>query len=281
MYIIQNGQVIRSDEAHVSPFDHGFLYGVGVFETFRTSNGEVLLLNEHYDRLCNALSVLRIKNTLTIDKIRHWVNELLEANNLNDGYFRLNISAGVAPLGLPNKNYDNPNTFLFIKELPELPLEKRCMILKTKRNTPEGEIRLKSHHYLNSVLGKYELDDYVDAEGILITRDGFIAEGLVSNIFFAKGNMLYTPSSDTGILEGITRKYIIEELCFKNNIEVTMGNFELSFLNECDEIFLCNSIQGVVPVFKVNNMYFPGVNGKLTNKIKNLYNKNLLLKAEF
>jgi 4-amino-4-deoxychorismate lyase len=279
MIIIQNGNLIRSDEASISPFDHGFLYGVGVFETFRTSNGEVLLLNEHFERLSKSLSILRIRNTLTLDKITHWVKELLEANNLKDGYFRLNISAGVAPLGLPNKHYDNPNSFLFIKELPQMPLEKYCIVLNTIRNTPEGEIRLKSHHYLNSILGRYELDDYINTEGVFLTKEGFIAEGLVSNIFFVKEKTLYTPSSETGILEGITRNYIIE-LCSRNNIKVITGTFDINYIKQCDEIFLCNSIQGVVPVAKVNEMDFLGVNGELTNKIRNLYSKNLLLKAE-
>ncbi len=272
MLIYVNGQYVEASEAKISPYDHGYLYGLGVFETFRIYNGHPFLLDDRYNRLIEALDTLQIKWTMTKNDVMLILKDLLAKNELKHAYVRFNVSAGIDEIGLQTEMYEEPSVIVFIKPLtaPGDVVEKEGVILKQVRNTPEGTFRLKSHHYLNNILGKREIGNVVSKEGIFLTEAGYVAEGIVSNLFFVKGNVLYTPSLETGILNGITRAFIIksaEEL----NIEVKAGFFTKDELLSADEVFVTNSIQEIVPLYRIEAQDFPGKVGVVTKSLMYLY----------
>lgn len=274
MYIYINGKVLAKEEAKISPYDHGFMYGLGAFETFRTYNGFPYLIDEHMERLHEALKELNIDAELNAEHVIEVVQTLLQKNKLEDAYFRLNVSAGNGDIGLQTQPYENPAVILFTKPLPkQLPSAKELVVLKTVRNTPEGKQRLKSHHYLNSILGKRELKDPVGQEGVFLTEQGFISEGTVSNLFWFKDETLFTPGLSTGILNGITRKWVLNA-SKKLNIPFETGNYKLNELHDADEVFLTNSIQELVPVKRFEQKQFPGANGQFFQKLKAKYKED-------
>jgi 4-amino-4-deoxychorismate lyase len=273
MYIYLNGNIVRKEEAYISPFDHGFMYGIGLFETFRVYEGHPFLLDDHLERLNKSLRDVNIKLVLNRCQVVEVINQLLLANKLKDAYVRLNVSAGTGDLGLQTDEYTEPTIIVYMKPIPNVSFqEKVCRILKTRRNSPEGEIRLKSHHYLNNIFGKREIGNNPNVEGIFLTEAGFVAEGIVSNIFWVKDNVVYTPALETGILNGITRQFIVAMLC-SLGIEYKEGFYQLDQLKKADEVFLTNSIQEIVPVRQVNECVYPGINGPLTRLLKQCYQR--------
>ncbi|MBH0158978.1 aminodeoxychorismate lyase [Fictibacillus sp. 5RED26] len=274
MYIYLNGKVVSKDDAMISPYDHGFMYGLGAFETFRTYDGFPFLIDEHLKRLREALNELNIDLVIDSDTVIEMVSTLLAKNKMDDAYFRLNVSAGVGDIGLQTEPYMKPVVILYTKPLMKTNAvaEKELVQLKTKRNTPEGEKRLKSHHYLNSILGKRELSN-MNQEGIFLTREGYISEGTVSNLFWYKDNMLFTPHTSTGILEGITRKWVMHASKLLN-IPLETGNYNIETLTEADEVFLTNSIQELVPVSHFQDTTFSGAEGEMYQKFRELYMKH-------
>ncbi|WP_079504211.1 aminodeoxychorismate lyase [Mesobacillus jeotgali] len=271
MYIYINGSYADSNEAAISPFDHGFLYGLGVFETFRVYNGHPFLLDDHLERLNGSLRILNIEAEFTRTETVGILEGLLAKNSLRDAYIRFNISAGNGEIGLRTESYREPNVIAFAKPLPPAGdmNEKKAVLLDLRRNTPEGDVRLKSHHYLNNVLAKREAGPAMDTEGIFLNNEGFLAEGIVSNLFWYREGILFTPSVDTGILDGVTRKFVIE-LARTAGIEVREGFYKKEEAEAADEIFLTNSIQEIVPVTSFAGKSFPGKSG---GAVKRLYQR--------
>lgn len=273
MYIYFNSQFIKDTEATISPFDHGFLYGLGVFETFRIYKGFPFLLSDHLDRLQHAVDELGISYKINQEEMFEMIQKLLVINECQseDVTVRLNISAGNGEVGKLLETYEQPNIFCFLRKAPITGMiEKDAAILKLRRNTPEGEFRLKSHHYLNNILGKRELRETPDVDGIFLTEEGYVAEGIVSNIFWVKDHCVYTPSLNTGILNGITRQFIIKCL---NKLEIPIyeGKYTKEHLYEASEVMLTNSSQEIVAIRKVNDQNFQGKDGDFSQKLTELY----------
>ncbi|MCL1950322.1 MAG: aminodeoxychorismate lyase [Turicibacter sp.] len=252
MMIYLNGDYIEEADAVISPFDHGFLYGVGLFETFPIHGEQPFLLTKHLDRLRASLKDLAINWAHTEESIREILDNLLRLNGLEDAYVRLNVSGGAAPVGLPAEGYASPTTIIFMKPLAsQIPVpEKSGVILDTPRNTPEGPYRMKSHHFLNNILAKAEIGPKTEIEGIFLTQDGFLAEGIVSNLFFARDGILHTPDLGTGILNGITRQYLLKR-ANEAGIPCVEGFFTASDLLAADEAFVTNSIFGIASLKSV------------------------------
>lgn len=257
MYHYLNGKIVKKEEAVISPFDHGYMYGLGLFETFRMYDGHPFLLGDHLRRLRDGLEILNIDCSIERNEIENILSELLEANRLTDAYVRLNISAGIGDIGLQTDVYTKPTLLIMMKELPysERFAAKQGKILKTIRNTPESDYRLKSHHYLNNVLAKREIQGAMNTEGIFLTKDGDVAEGIVSNVFWYKDGTLYTPSVETGILNGITRQFVLS-LARKLEVEVEEGLYSVSKLLQAEEVFVTNSIQEIVPLTRIEEAEF-------------------------
>lgn len=272
MYIYLNGDFIEKEKATISPFDHGYLYGLGVFETFRTYGGHPFLLDDHLERLNAGLDELYIQRKFNRDEVVGIIKELSKLNNIQDSYIRFNISAGVGEIGLQTEKYDEPTVIMFQKPLPQMVQlrEKEAVILKLPRNTPETITRLKSHHFFNNVAAKREVGPDPGKEGVFLTEAGFLAEGVTSNLFWIKNGVLYTPVLETGILNGITRQFIMK-IAEMLGIAVEEGLFRESALQEADEIFFTNSIQEIVPVNLLGKQSFPGKNGYYVRKINQMY----------
>ena len=252
MKIYFNGDYLNDFEVKISPFDHGFLYGLGVFETFRIYDGHPFLLFDHLNRLRQSLNELNIEWNMSNDEIQDILIQLVEMNNLKDAYIRLNVSAGDGEIGLYTGMYQKPNTIIFVKPMPPSNItEKEGVILHTPRNSPEGKERLKSHHYLNNIIGKKEIGNSPSLEGIFLTKEGYISEGIVSNIFFIKNGKMYTPHIDTGILNGITRQFVLHWSII-NGILCEEGFYTEAELINSDEIFITNSIQEIIPITTID-----------------------------
>ncbi|MWC30199.1 aminotransferase class IV [Paenibacillus sp. MMS18-CY102] len=255
MKVGYNGSVILAEEAVVGVFDHGFLYGMGLFETFRTYRGRPHLLEGHLRRLADGCEVLRIRYTPDAAQIEGWLAGVMEANGLADAYVRLTVSAGDGGLGLPLGDYEQPNVWLLVKPLPPTPPQlyetgRELRLLRTLRNTPEGNIRLKSLHYMNNIIAKQELQlagAAPGAEGLLLSKEGWLTEGIVSNLFFVRNGIICTPALSTGILPGVTRAHVLH-LAQQAGFRIEEGLYQWEELLGADEVWVTNSIQELVPI---------------------------------
>ncbi|MGY4793494.1 aminodeoxychorismate lyase [Lysinibacillus fusiformis] len=259
-----NGNYMAAQDLRISPFDHGFLYGLGFFETFRTYRGQVFCWEEHMERLQHALSQYHIHLTYSENVLLEVVQQLNQLAGGQDGYFRLNVSAGEHNIGLQPTEYRQPNVIIFRKELQDTPrgTEKIAQWLTTTRNTPEQGVRVKSHHYGNNVLGRFEMPSLAKQEGFFLTEQGYVAEGVTSNVFWVKNDILYTPSLETGILPGIIRAWIIEKANVLD-IEVQQGFYTKEDLLQSTECFITNSVQEFVPISSLDNQRFLGNKGPI------------------
>lgn len=274
MYIYLNGKVIPQEEAVISVFDHGFMYGLGLFETFRIYKSHPFLLDDHLRRLNGSLEELCIDKSFAKEEGEEIIANLLRANSLESAYVRWNVSAGNGLIGLQTESYKNPNIIVYMKPLPQVQrmVEKIGQVVSLPRNTPEGAYRLKSHHYLNNILAKREVGEDTSIEGVFLTKEGFVAEGITSNIFWTKKDTLYTPSLETGILNGITRQFVLT-LATKLGLSIREGFFSLKEIESADEVFVTNSIQEIVPIKSINNAVFQGIEGRHTKKLYEEYTK--------
>jgi len=277
MYVYCNGSLYPAHQAVVSVLDHGFLYGIGLFETMRVYNGRLFLWQKHYDRLAAGLAALRIQAPWSAAELAAIVLKTVKANALDDAYVRLSITAGEEGVGLTAEGYARPSLFVFAKSVAPLsdpPQSKRLQTLKLARQTPEGVERFKSHNYLNNALARQELGAQADLEGLFLTRDGFIAEGIVSNLFWVTGGRLYTPSLDTGILNGVTRQHVLK-LAEKLSLPAEEGLYNLEAVKKADEVFITNSVQEIVPVCEIDGQAVPVVYGKYTRKLHRAYRQSV------
>ncbi|WP_413287362.1 aminodeoxychorismate lyase [Bacillus mojavensis] len=276
--IYVNGRFIEEKDAVLSPFDHGFLYGIGVFETFRLYEGRPFLLDWHLERLERALKDLQIEYTVTKQEVIEMLDKLLGLNDIKDGNarVRLNISAGISDKGFAAQTYDKPTVLCFVNQLkPEsLPLQKEGKVLSIRRNTPEGPFRLKSHHYLNNMYAKREIGNDPRFEGIFLTEDCAVAEGIISNVFWRKGSCIYTPSLDTGILDGVTRRFVMEN-AKRIGMDVKIGRYQLEALLTADEAWMTNSVLEIIPFSQIEEVTYPGRNGEITSALQTLYHQEI------
>ncbi|AJS60759.1 aminotransferase class IV [Paenibacillus sp. IHBB 10380] len=285
-FVGKNHSIVEAKDAVVSVMDHGFLYGMGLFETFRTYQGNPFLLDRHLTRLSEGCRLLGIPYKVDIERTLTWIRAVMQANGLQEAYIRYTVSAGEDVLGLPTGDYNNPNHFLTVKELPVPSADlyrsgKGLQQLSTPRNTPETSERLKSLHYMNNILAKRELSSYpeatkVQAEGLMLTDKGYVAEGIVSNVVMVRGGTIYTPALSTGILPGITRA-VVMELAVEEGIRCEEGLYTWDDLLGAEEIWMTSSIQELVPItsllglngscHRVGN----GTAGPITMKLLHLY----------
>ncbi|MGG0657413.1 aminodeoxychorismate lyase [Rummeliibacillus pycnus] len=267
-----NGKFVESTELSVSPTDHGYLYGLGFFETFRTYLNQPFLWDEHCARIQKALEEYRITMSYTFEELRNVIIELNNRNGHTDGYFRLNISAGEGGIGLANTHYPNPNVIIFRKELQPISRgqEKNAVWLNTVRNSPEQEIRYKSHHYANNVRARFELPSLKNLEGFFVNAEGCVAEGITSNIFWVIENELYTPSLSTGILPGITRQHVMN-LANEAGFNIYEGQYTPQDLESADECFLTTSIQELIPIRGLGEKCFLGNKGAIYRNLHKMY----------
>jgi len=274
MKIWLNGRLVPKDEARVSVFDHGLLYGDGVFEGIRSYNRLVFKLKEHIDRLYESAHSIMLKIPMSKSEMIKAVIDTLKANGLKDAYIRLVVTRGEGDLGLdPRKCLGRPTIFIITDKIVLYPerLYKQGMAVitvPTIRNLPEAlNPQIKSLNYLNNILAKIEAANAGYDEAIMLDHLGYVAECTGDNIFCIKYNELYTPPQCMGTLRGITREVVLE-LARKNKIpthEHVLTRHEL-FIS--DEVFLTGTAAEIIPIVKVDGRQIGnGKPGSITNRL--------------
>lgn len=278
MYIYLNNSLLPRSEAKVSVFDHGFLYGDGVYETMRVYDGVVFMFEEHLRRLFRSASLIRLDIPLEIDQIKTAVFDTLRANSLKNAYLRLTVSRGYGAIGLDPDLCSQP-TFVIIaedmKEYPSSLYEKgiKVMVATTRRNLKEAlNPQIKSLNFLNNILAKIEAKEKAAYEAIMLNHQGLITEGTISNIFFLRDGILCTPSVDCGILDGITRGIVID-LATREGLRVREGAFTVDDLKGADEVFITNTTLEVMPVSMVDERDYRV--GEVSRLLRRAYRKEV------
>lgn len=257
LLIYMNGELVPEAEATVSVFDHGLLYGDGIFEGIRAYNGRVFRLDEHLDRLFESAKVLRLSIPLTKEELVEATLETLRANDLEDGYIRLLVTRGKGDLGLDPRKCPEPAVIIIADSIALYPseyYEKGLSVItcSTRRNDPAAlDPAVKSLNYLNNILAKMETIEAGVPEGIMLSADGYVAECTGDNIFLVKDGELITPPLFIGNLEGITRDVVID-LAQEQNLPVHERLFRTRSVYTADECFLTGTAAELIPVVEVD-----------------------------
>jgi len=271
MKVYINAKFYEKNDAKISVFDHGLLYGDGVFEGIRSYNRLIFKLKEHIDRLFESAHSIMLKVPLTKEQMVKAVILTLKENNLTDAYIRLVVTRGEGDLGLdPRKCVGNATTIIIADKIALYPQEfykkgLEIITVPTIRNLPEAlNPQIKSLNYLNNILAKIEATNMGYEEAIMLDSLGYVAECTGDNIFIAKFNHLYTPPQCMGTLRGITRDTVLE-IARRDKIlvhEHVLTRHEVYISDEC---FLTGTAAEIIPVIKVDGRVIgDGKPGKLT-----------------
>ncbi len=255
--VYMNGSFVPKEEAKVSVFDHGFLYGDGVFEGIRAYDGVIFRLNRHIRRLYNSAKAIRLEIPMSEEEMIKATVETVKINNLRDAYIRLVISRGEGDLGLDPRKCPRPSVIIIADKIvlfPEELYEKGLEIVTAATRKNYGEVlspQIKSLNYLSSIMAKIEAIEAGRIEALMITREGYVAEGTGDNVFIVKNGVLMTPPPYVGILEGITREAVIE-IAQGMGIEVLETPFTRFDVYAADECFLTGTAAEMIPVIAVD-----------------------------
>lgn len=282
--IYVNGEYFPKEEAKISVFDHGFLYGDGIFEGIRAYGGRVFRLKEHIDRLYDGARGIMLDIPITKSEMTEVVLQTLQRNQLSDAYIRLVVSRGPGDLGLDPRNCTKPTVICITDKIvlyPEKLYNEGMEIITaaTRRNPAEGvNPQMKSLNYLNNIMAKIEANLAGVPEAMLLNTEDYVAECTGDNIFIVKSGVLITPPPYTGILVGITRNAIME-LAEKLGIVVKEEVFTRYEVFTADECFLSGTAAEAIPVVKVDGRPIAdGKPGPITRKITEAFKK--LIKTE-
>ena len=288
MLVYLDGHFVASEQAKVSVFDHGFLYGDGIYETMRAYEGMLFLLKNHLARLKHSADAISLKLPLPLNKIGDALNESLRVNRLQDAYVRLHISRGPGEIGLDPALCVAPTVVIISKPFHEYPAAYyergvSAAIVKTRRNHPLAlPPSVKGTNFLNNILAKIEAVKARAYEGIMLNWEGYVAEGTISNIFMVKKGALYTPHLDTGILKGVTRDLVLR-LAKRKKIPIREAMLRPKDLLAADESFITNTTMEIMPVTTINKKRIgTGTPGPVTATLHQAYRKEVLarLKSE-
>jgi len=274
LIIYLNGEFVPKEEAKVSVFDHGLLYGDGVFEGIRSYNGRVFRLYEHLQRLYDSAKVIRLTIPLSLEEMKEKILETLRLNNLRDAYIRAVVTRGVGDLGLdPDKCSKEGFVFIITDKIVLYDDEYyknglNVITVPTRRNVPEAlNPRIKSLNYLNNIMAKIEAKNSNVIEAIMLNSDGYVVECTGDNIFIIKNEAIYTPPTYLGALEGITRDAVIE-LGRNMGLKVEERIFNRYEVFVADECFLTGTAAEIIPVVKVDGRIIgDGSLGNITKKL--------------
>ena len=252
-----DGEYYPKSQAKISVYDHGLLYGDGVFEGIRAYNGVVFKLKEHIDRLYRSAHTIMLQIPIPKEEMVKIVLETLRKNKLKDAYIRLVVTRGVGDLGLDPRKCQKPTIIVITDTIRLLKTEAKesgitAMISWVKRDPVDATTHeIKSLNYLNSILAKIEANINGVDEAICLDKNGFICEGVAENIFIVKGGKIFTPPSYTGALPGITAEAVMN-LARKLGYEVVEKNITPYELFNADEVFFTGTAAEIVPVKEVN-----------------------------
>jgi len=283
MKIFIDGSWYEKDEAKVSVFDHGFLYGDGVFEGLRIYNGKIFKLKEHVDRLYNSAKAINMDIPCSEEEFCEIMNEGVRVNGKNNpgstGYIRAIVSRGAGDLGIDPANCTKPTVVIITADIqlyPEELYKKGISVasVSTRRNSVDSlDPRIKSLNYMNNILAKIEAKQSGAVEGVMLNRDGFIAECTADNIFIVKEGCLITPLLKCGALGGITRATVID-IAKQEGVpccESVLAQYDLYTADEC---FLTGSGAEIIPVVEADKRVIGGgCPGEVTGKLRAAFKK--------
>jgi branched-chain amino acid aminotransferase group I len=281
--IYLNGRLIPRSKAKLSPFDHGFLYGYGLFETMRAYNEHIFCLDRHLARLRHSAHSLGLAYSILNvvegkQSLETACMETLEANKLKDARLRLTVSAGEGDMTPDPSTCSRPTVLITARNLVSLPPEKyesgfKAMLSSLRRNSQSPLSRLKSTCYMENILARMAARAAGYDEAILLNEHGYLAEGSTTNIFLISNGELITPSLESGLLPGITREVVLE-IARASNIKTLERQVELKELVETGEAFVTNSILELMPLTWLEGKPIgSGKPGELTKKMRAAYKK--------
>lgn len=273
LQIYIDGKYYPKSQAKISVYDHGFLYGDGVFEGIRMYNCSVFKLKEHIDRLYRSAHAITLKIPLTKEEMIQAVVETLRKNKMKDAYIRLVVSRGVGDLGLDPRKCPKPTIIIIadtisIRSGNAKETGVTAMLSWVRRNPVDATTHeVKSLNYLNSILAKIEANACGIDEAICLESSGCVAEGVGENVFIVKKGEVLTPPTSTSALAGITSE-VVAELCRKLGIKLTVTNLTPFMLFTADEAFFSGTAMEVVPIREINKRQIGnGKPGPITKKL--------------
>jgi len=279
MEIYIDGKYYDKADAKVSVFDHGLLYGDGVFEGIRIYNSKVFRIKEHIERLYESAKAIILEIPMTKEEMKAAVEDAVKVNERKDGYIRLVITRGEGSLGLDPASCKKATVIIIVSDIQLYPKEYYekgiALVTVTSRRIPSEclDPRIKSLNYLNNIMAKLEAKQAGCLEAVMLNTQGFVAECTADNIFIVKEGRLLTPSVYHGALEGITRQTVMEiaEKIGIKSEETTLAPYDLYTADEC---FLTGTGAEIVPVVKIDGRVIgDGVPGKVTKMLVENFKK--------
>ncbi|MFQ5820440.1 MAG: branched-chain-amino-acid transaminase [Candidatus Heimdallarchaeota archaeon] len=268
-----NGEYFPKSQAKVTVFDHGLLYGDGVFEGIRAYSGVVFKLREHIDRLYQSAHAIMLEIPMSKDEMIQAILETLKRNNLREAYIRPVVTRGPGDLGLDPRNCQDPTIIIITETLTLHNVEvkekgARTIITWVRRDSIDATSHeIKSLNYLNSILARIEANNAEVDEAICLDKYGFVCEGSVENLFIMSDGTIFTPPTFIGVLPGITRKRIIK-LLKELGYEVIERNISTTELFAADEVFFTGTAAEIVPVVEISKRKIGnGLPGPITKQI--------------
>ena len=270
-------KLVDEADAKISVFDHGLLYGDGVFEGIRVYNGRIFELDAHIRRLYESAKVIRLEVPMSRDEVISATEKTVEANGVVDGYIRLVVTRGIGNLGLGPLDCKGAVLFIIADNIQLYPEElyetgMKVVSATTVRNHPLAiPPQVKSLNYLNNILAKIEALDNDVPEAIMYNHEGYVAEATGDNVFIVRDGVIYMPPVEAGALEGITRNIVIR-LAKEENIEVVEKNLTRFDLYVCDEFFLTGTAAEVIGIVEIDGRVIgDGKPGPLTKLLGNKF----------
>lgn len=273
MKIFIDGKFYDERKAKVSVFDHGFLYGDGVFEGIRAYHGRVFKLNEHVERLFYSAKAILLEIPMSPEEVSEAVIKACRVNKIRDGYIRLVVTRGVGTLGLNPRSCKNPSIVIIADKIQVYPPEVyargiQIVTVPTTRNLHSAlNPAIKSLNYLNNILARIEANNAGCDNGLMLNAEGFVSECTVDNVFIIKKGEVFTPPLSAGALYGITR-HTVMELAAQRGLKVTEPNLTRYDLYNADECFLTGTGAEIMPVIRIDGRVIgTGKPGELTRKL--------------
>lgn len=277
MKIYFNGKLVPKEQAAVSVFDHGLLYGDGVFEGIRFYNGRVFRLDDHIDRLYRSARAILLEIPMTPDEMSQAVLETIRANGLADGYVRLVVTRGEGSLGLSPKSCPRPTVFIIAASISLYPEEMYTNGLKlitcATRRIAHGALSpmVKSLNYLNNIMAKIEAEQAGAGEGLMLNEQGLVAECTGDNVFIVRDGRICTPPISAGALAGVTRS-VVFELARGTGIDIREDNITRYDIYTADECFLTGTAAELIPVVELDaRRIHDGKPGPVTKHLTGLF----------
>ena len=272
-----SGELVPADRATVNVYDHGLLYGDGVFEGIRAYGGRIFKCRTHLLRLFDSARAIRLDIPYSIDQLTQAIRDTLAANQRRDAYIRLCVTRGVGALGLNPFTCQRASTFIIVDDIRLYPREMyetgmAVITASTLRNHPGAlSPRIKSMNYLNNILAKIEAIDAGVPEAVMLNPQGNVAECTGDNIFIIRDGVLLTPPLHAGVLEGVTRNVVLE-LARAAGVPTREGDLTRHDLYTAHEMFLTGTAAEVIPVTKIDGRVIAdGKVGRVTLQLKQAF----------